>query len=142
MSAYREWVTQVKALGGVATAWPFDDESYGELAARFDVKTYTRVFNAGRLPTGEGSQATTNGQYVYVLASALTNSDAADRSAADLATPTSAEETAARKRLLAQWGLPDTDDVTRMLKTVAVIAGIALAWTVVVPHLGGSREWR
>jgi hypothetical protein len=82
MSAYREWVTQVKALGGVATAWPFDDESYGELAARFDVKTYTRVFNAGRLPTGEGSQATTNGQYVYVLASALTNSDAADRSAA------------------------------------------------------------
>jgi hypothetical protein len=142
MSAYRDWVAQVKSLGGVATAWPFDDDDYGTLAARFDVNTYTRVFNSGRLPTGEGTQSTVNGQYVYVLASALTDSDAADHSAADLAKPTSAEEAAARKRLLAQWGLPDTDDVTRMLKTIAVIAGIALAWTVVVPHLGGSREWR
>jgi hypothetical protein len=131
MTAYRDWVSEVQALGGVATAWPFPGGQYGQLAARFDVATYVDVFNAGLLPTGAGTQTTSNGQWAYVLATAITQNDAADRSALDLVLPTDEEERAAQRSLLRRWGLPEDLGIGTVGKTLTMAAFVVGAFYVV-----------
>jgi hypothetical protein len=81
MSAFTDWRDDVHALGGVATTWPFAGNDFGRPAARLSAAAYIAAFNGGLLPTGEGTQASANGQTFYVLAAAMTGSDAVDGSA-------------------------------------------------------------
>lgn len=69
---YSDWDSQVRALGGTATTWPFSTGIYGKYhglsAARFTGVQYATLGNAGKIDVTAPAQATTNNQYIYVLA--------------------------------------------------------------------------
>lgn len=67
-AAYDQWAKQVKANGGVATNWPFNDQFMGQPAARYSNATYYLLFDAAQIPLEAMYEATNDQQYVYVLA--------------------------------------------------------------------------
>ena len=91
---YAQWALDTKSLGGVATVWPFSDSYRGQPAARFDAATFAALVNAGQLSTS-GTQATTSGAWVYVLASAMTGDNQVVQDASNFVQPTPDEEAAA-----------------------------------------------
>ena len=83
---YNAWVASVKALGGVATVWPFDDGNAGRPAARFTAQTYVTLYNAGNIDPTVPQEASGDNQNVYVLASGVVAA-----AAAGLTAPTTTE---------------------------------------------------
>lgn len=116
--AYADWAADVKALGGVATAWPFGgpvpvtdpttgivmgtnvSAQYGQPTARFPASVFAAMAGqtvtapSGRsvyIPMANGVQFTASGSWAYVLASVMTGSSAVDNSAQAMTNATDAE---------------------------------------------------
>lgn len=65
---YADWAAQVKANGGVAVNWPFDDADYGKPAARYPLATYVDLYNNGMITDSDNVQRSGTGDYAYVVA--------------------------------------------------------------------------
>ncbi len=125
--AYVDWTVDVKAAGGVATAWPFADDYQGGAAARYPAATYAQLYNAGAIDPTAPQQATPNNSWVYVLASR-------DVQLAAPATMTAAQRAANALFTMGDSaadaiGLPSLEGIENVLdnvKTLAIVAGAVL----------------
>lgn len=142
-SSWDEWQAAARAMGGVATTWPFVDDGHaGEPAARFDLSTYTLAYNTGGLPSGDGTRVSSSGQSIYVLGQAMTGGTNVVATSPHVMT---FAERAANNAFLAldhtagALGLPSLPDVhdwlTGVGKEVAWAAGLAVLAYVVVKRV-------
>lgn len=155
MNAYEQWLANLKAtmqaLGyrtisdprWAAAWWPFQDDHFGEPAARFSPDAYVAVYNAGYLPSGEGTQENTARTWIYVLASAMTgNNDVVQDAPTHTMTFTEratnalfvAGDTAAEAA-----GLPSLAGIESGLKTAGYVV-LGLAALAVVSFFGRGRR--
>lgn len=128
-ATYGAWVDSVHALGGVATAWPFQTGayagSYGLPAARFPADTFANLANVGALPMATGVQFNVPGTWVYVLASSMTGDTNIDNAAQGLIAPTQAE----LEQACAQEGncpVDWTGLIKEIVVGIAILAGVAV----------------
>lgn len=142
MNAYDQWLANLRAvMSGLgfrsiadprwaAAWWPFQDDHFGEPAARFSPDAYVTVYNSGNLPSGEGTQENKAGTWIYVLASAMTGNDDVVRDA-PTHTMTLTERAAnavftAGDVAAEATGLPSLSSIESGLKTAGyVVVGLA-----------------
>lgn len=67
-AVFTAWSNDVSADGGVATAWPFQDQYYGMWGARYSNQQYGTLYNQGLIDTAAPQQQENNKQYIIVLA--------------------------------------------------------------------------
>lgn len=154
--AYADWTTDVKTLGGVATAWPFGgpipvvdpltglpmgtnvSAQYGQPAARFPASVFAQIAGQtltvnGRtvyIPMANGVQFTVSGSWAYVLASQMTGTSAVDSSAQAMVNATDAD---AERACAANDNCPThfEQDLMTYAKYAGIGLGVYLAFKIV-----------
>jgi hypothetical protein len=145
VSAFTDWRDDVHALGGVAVTWPFQGSDYGRPAAKFAGGAYVAAFNGGLLPTGAGTQASADGRTFYVLAEAMTGSDAVDASAPHTMTTWERAKNAAfvtGDEAADAAGLPSLDSIEQTITRGLMLAGGALVAVYLLGQFARGRAGR
>lgn len=131
---FSDWSASIRALvpnplNGGPTTWPFKAGIYGKYfgrpAARFDIATYVRLGNTGKIARTGVQQITDSGQWAYVLAP-----DAAASAAPHVMTTTERLTTEALVRgdqVADALHLPSLADLENALKSIGRDALIVLA---------------
>lgn len=124
---YASWVVAIKDAGGVPTTWPYSDKGkYGQPAARFTADLYAQAQLGGVLSGHETTEATANGDYIYVLFSDVTGQPHTMTAFEALENNvfTTGDETADALGLPSLGGIEDALHVAMWIGGIVIVGGL------------------